>query len=195
MIKFFICEILIFTFVSFLPVQAGLLDYQPPTPDIKIIAKEIELKSQFKNSYSAYHVSIENKSPKALKILDGQFEGGINGGDAYLESRKNADDVLEQRVHKWEDWGLWTLGSAWVLAFLIAPFEWYSIVFKNRRMKDESLLYCQDNFFKTTFYPDEKIEKLVLFPIEKPFYLRLTFRDEYSGKIYVITKERADIFW
>ncbi|MEI8377856.1 MAG: hypothetical protein WCF95_04875 [bacterium] len=184
--------ILIVISLATMPTQAALLNYQDRNPDIKIYAKEVELKSQLKNYYSAYYVSIENKSPKALKIIEGEFEGGKNGGDAYMETRKDADKLLKKRVHKWEDWGVWTFGWAWALAFIIAPFEWYHAVFKNRRAKDESLAYCQDNFFNTTFYPDEKMEKLVLFPIEKPFYLRLTLKDIVSKKIYVITKDGAD---
>lgn len=184
--------VLILVFFTAMPVQASLLNYQENNPNIKIYAKELELKSQLKNYYSAYYVSIENNSPKALKILDGEFEGGKSGGEAYLESRKDADKLLQKRVHKWEDWGMWTFGGAWALAFIIAPFEWYHAVFKNRRAKEESLIYCQDNFFNTTFYPNEKTEKLVLFPIEKPFYLRLVLKDINSGKIYTITKESAD---
>ena len=178
-----------------MPVQAALLDYQDSNPNIKIYAKEIELKSFLKDSYSAYYVSVENKSSKAFKILGGQFEGGKNGGDAYLEIRQDADKILKNRVHKWENWGVWTFGWAWALTFIIAPFEWYHAVFKNRRAKEESLEYCQDNFFNTTFYPDEKIEKLVLFSIEKPFYLRLTLQDTSSDKIYTIIKDNADESW
>lgn len=195
MTKKLISIVLIFIFVSAIPAQAALLNYQNSNPNIKIYAKEVELKSQLKNYYSAYYVSIENQSPKTLKILEGQFEGGKNGGEAYIETRKDADDLLKKRVHKWEDWGMWTFGGAWALAFVIAPFEWYATVFKNRRAKEESLIYCEDNFFKTTFYPNEKMEKLVLFPIEKSFYLRLVMKDVYSGKVYTITKENADEAW
>lgn len=187
--------LLVFIITSIMPAQAGFLRHQNSDPEIKIYAKEIELKSQLRKYYSAYQVTIENKSPMALKIVEGQFDGGINGEEAYMESRKDADALLKNRVHKWEDWGVWTLGGAWALAFIIAPIEWYSTVFKNRRVKDESLKYCQDNFFNTVFYPNEKIEKLVLFPIEKSFYLRLTLRDTSSGQIYVITKDSADECW
>lgn len=192
MIKKIISAILIVIFVSVIPAEAALLDYQASNPDIKICAKEVELKSRLKNYYSAYYVSIENKSNKTLKIVEGEFEGGKNGGDAYFEIRKNADNLLKERVHKWEDWGVWTFGGAWALAFVIAPFEWYHAVFQNRRAKEESLAYCQDNFFQTTFYPNEKMEKLVLFPIEKSFYLRLTLKDIYTGKVYTVTKDSAD---
>jgi hypothetical protein len=178
-----------------MPVYAALTDYQDSNPKIKIYAKEIELKSVLKDNYSAYYVSIENQSSKALKIIEGEFEGGKNGGDAYLEIRKDADKILKNRVHKWEDWGVWTFGWAWALAFVIAPFEWHKVVSQNRKSKLESIEYCQDNFFKTTFYPDEKMEKLVLFPIEKPFYLRLVLQDTLSGNIYTITKENADEAW
>lgn len=184
--------ILILISLATMPAQAALLNYQEHNPSVKIYAKEVELKSLLKNYYSAYYVSIENNSPKALKFLDGEFEGGKNGGEAYMETRKDADQLLQKRVHKWENWGVWTFGGAWALAFIVAPFEWYINVFKNRRAKEESLLYCQDNFFQTTFYPDEKIEKLVLFPIEKSFYLRLTLKDINSDRIYTITKESAD---
>lgn len=184
--------ILILIYFTTMPVQAELFNYQDSNPNIKIYATEVELKSQLKDYYSAYYVSIENKSPKALKIIEGEFEGGKNGGDAYLEIRKDADKLLKDRVHKWEDLGAWTFGGAWALAFIIAPVEWYKTVFKNRRTKEESLIYCQDIFFNTTFYPDEKMEKLVLFPIEKPFYLRLTLKDIHSNRIYVITKDGAD---
>lgn len=184
--------ILVLIYLATMPAQAALLNYQDRNPNIKIYAKEVELQSQLKKYYSAYYVSIENKSSQTLKILDGQFEGGKNGGDAYLETRKDADKILKERVHKWEDWGLWTFGFAWALAYVIAPFEWYHAVFKNRRAKEESLAYCQDNFFNTTFYPDEKMEKLVLFPIEKSFYLRLTLKDIYTNRVYTITKDSAD---
>jgi len=187
-----ISVLLIFIFTSVMPAQAALLNYQDSNPNIKIYAKELELKSQLKKYYSAYYVSLENESNQALKILDGEFEGGKSGGEAYMETRRDADQLLRNRVHKWEDWGMWTFGLAWALAYIVAPIEWYHAIFKNRRSKEESLIYCQDNFFKTTFYPNEKMEKLVLFPIEKPFYLRLTLKDIHSGGIYTITKESAD---
>lgn len=157
-------------------------------PEIKICAKEIELKSKLKNRYSAYYVTVENKSDMVLKLVEGQFEGGESGGDAYVNMRKDADEVLKKRVHAWEDWGVWTLGGAWALAFLISPFEWYHTVFTNRRMNDESVLYSQNLFFKSSFYPGEIMERYVLFPVAKKFYLRLVFRDEKTGQIYTVTK-------
>lgn len=194
MTKIIALILIVISFVT-MPVQAALVDFQGSNPNIKIYAKEIELKSQLKNYYSAYYVSIENKSSKSLRIVEGQFEGGKNGGDAYLEIRKDADKILKDRVNKWEDWGMWTFGGAWALAFIIAPFEWYHTVSKNRKAKKESLDFCQDNFFNTIFYPDEKMEKLILFPIEKTFYLRMALKDVYTERIYTIVKDGADVSW
>lgn len=173
------------------PLQA-FAGYLEEEPEIKIYAEEIQLKSKLRNRYSAYYVTVENKSDMVLKLVDGQFEGGEEGGEAYVNTRKNADELLKKRVHKWENWGLWTLGGAWALAFLISPFEWYYNVFTNRRMKDESIKYSEIIFFHSAFYPNEKMEKYVLFPIMKPFYMRLVFRDESTGEIYTVTKECAD---
>lgn len=171
-------------------VFAGYLENEP---EIKIYAKEIDLKSKLKNRYSAYYVTVENKSDMVLKLVDGQFEGGEEGSDAYVNTRKNADEILKKRVHAWQDWGVWTLGGAWALAFLISPFEWYYNVFTNRRINDESIKYSEIIFFHSAFYPGEKMEKYVLFPIEKPFYMRLVFCDEKTGEIYTITKDGADV--
>jgi hypothetical protein len=168
---------------------AGYLENEP---EIKICAKEIELKSKLRNRYSAYYVTVENKSDMVLKLVEGQFEGGEEGGEAYVNTRKNADKILENRVQAWENWGLWTLGGAWALAFLISPFEWYYNVFTNRRMKDESIKYSEIVFFHSAFYPDEKMEKYVLFPVVKSFYIRLVFRDEATGKLYTVTKNDVD---
>lgn len=189
--KKFLVFISVFVYFCTMPVQAWA-GYISDEPEIKIYAEEMELKSQLKKRYSAYYVTIENKSDMPLKLVDGQFEGGQDGGDAYVATRKNADELLKKRVHKWEDWGLWTLGGAWALAVVIAPFEWYYNVFTNRRMKDESLKYSEIIFFNSTFYPGEKMDRCILFPIMKPFYLRLVFRDENTGEIYTITKESAD---
>lgn len=185
--------VLILFFCFSMPAMA-FLDYQQDEPEIKICAKEIELKSKLKNRYSAYEVTVENKSDMILKLVDGSFEGGLTGDDAYLEIRKNADELLKKRVQAWENWGVWTLGGAWALAVLISPFEWYYNVFTNRRIKEESLKYAQTIFFRSNFYPGEKIEKLALFPIDKNFYLRLTFQDVDTGQIYTVTKENADGF-
>lgn len=170
----------------------AITNYAEFNPSLDIYVKEIELKSQLRNYFVAFDVEIENTSGRTLKIIDVQFEHGKNGGDAYFEVRKDADEIVRKRVHKWEDWGLWTLGGAWALSFLIVPFEWYAQVFKNRRMKDESLIFCQEKFFGTDFYPNEKIQKLVLFPIDKKFYMRFVVKDYYTDKIYTITKEGAD---
>lgn len=166
-------------------VFAGYLDNEP---EIKISVKEIELKSKLKDRYSAYYVTVENKSDKVLKLVDGQFEGCEEGSDAYVNMRKDADELLKKRVHAWEDWGVWTLGGAWALAVVISPFEWYYNVFTNRRIQDESIKYSEIIFFHSAFYPGEKMERYVLFPVAKPFYLRLVFRDEQTGRIYTVTK-------
>jgi len=172
---------------------AAFAGYLEDEPDVKIYAKEIDLKSKLRERYSAYYVTVENKSDMVLKLVDGQFEGGLEGGDAYVNTRRNADERLKKRVHAWEGWGMWTLGGAWALAFVIAPFEWYYNVFTNRRMKDESIKYSEIVFFHSDFYPGEKMEKYVLFPIAKSFYMRLVFRDETTGELYTITKESADV--
>ena len=187
-IVFFLISICFFTMPA-----GAIAGYLQNEPEVKIYAKEIELKSKLKERYSAYLVTVENKSDMVLKLVDGQFEGGEEGGEAYVNTRKNADELLKKRVHKWENWGMWTLGGAWALAFAVAPFEWYYNVFTNRRMKDESIKYSEIIFFHSAFYPGEKMEKYVLFPIMKPFYLRLVFKDEETGEIYTVTKETADI--
>ncbi len=179
--------LLILVCFCLMPVEA-FAGYLENEPEIKISAKGVELKSKLKNRYAAYYVTVENKSDKVLKLIDGQFEGGEEGGEAYVNTRKNADELLKKRVHAWEDWGVWTLGGAWALAVVISPFEWYYNVFTNRRMKDESIKYSEIIFFHSKFYPGEKIEKYVLFPVTKPFYLRLVFRDEQTGRIYTVTK-------
>lgn len=182
--------VLIYFFIMPAEVFAGYLENEP---EIKICAKEIELKSKLKNRYSAYYVTVENKSDTVLKLVDGQFEGGEEGGDAYVNMRKNADEILKKRVHAWESWGVWTLGGAWALAVIISPFEWYYNVFTNRRIKDESIKYSQIIFFHSAFYPGEKMEKYVLFPVDKPFYIRLVFRDEETGEVYTVTKDDTEM--
>lgn len=188
--KFFVLA-LILIFCSQMPAMA-FISYEKDEPNIKIYVKELELKSKLRNRYSAYEVTVENKSDMVLKLVDGNFQGCLTGDDAYLEIRKNADEILKKRVHAWEDWGIWTLGGAWALAFAISPFEWYYNVFTNRRIKDESLKYCETIFFQSDFYPGEKIEKLVLFPIDKTFYLRLTFLNKDTGEIHTFTKDEPD---
>lgn len=182
----------IFFYFPFSLKAFGIENYSKSNPDLFIYVKEIDLKSQLRNYFVAFDVEIENTSGRILKIVDAQFENGKNGGDAYFEARKDADEIARKRVHKWEDWGVWTLGGAWALSFLIVPFEWYAQVYKNRRMKDESLIFCQEKFFNTDFYPNEIIQKLVLFPIDKKFYMRIVVKDYYTNKLYTITKEGAD---
>ena len=193
--KKLISLLLIILITSTMPAMAFVSYDNDDEPNIYIYAKEIDLKSQLRKHFSAYEVTIENKSGRVLRLVDGSFEGGKNGGDAYFEIRKNADAQLKKRVHAWEDWGLWTLGGAWALAVVISPFEWYYNVFTNRRVKEESLQYSQENFFQSDFYPGEKFEKLVLFPIDKNFYLRLSFQDKRSGEVYTIIKDKADIVY
>jgi hypothetical protein len=189
--KKFIALALVLLITSTMPAMA-FISYDSDNPDIEIQAKEVILKSRLRNHYSAYQVTIENKSDKVLKLVDGSFEGSKTGGEAYYDSRINADEKLKDRVHQWQDWGLWTLGGAWVVAFCIAPFEYCFYICTNRKMKTESLTYSYDAFFNSDFYPGEKFEKLVLFPIDKNFYLRLTFRDKETGYLYTITKDKAD---
>lgn len=161
-------------------------------PKISIKVEELELESYLKEHYLAYKYTIKNESKENLFILSGNFQNGINGGDAYLKIRENADSHLREAVWKHSSWGWWTLGIAWAYDLLRSPFIWHHHIKQNKEMKIESLAYCKDKFFQSDFDPNDFIEKNILFPIDVDPYVRITFRENKTGYMFTVIKEGFD---
>lgn len=161
-------------------------------PKISIKVKEVELKSYLKEYYLAYHYCIKNESKDNLYIVSSDFEKGINGGDAYLKVRQNADENLKKHIWQHVELGPVTWGLAWAYDFLRAPFFWFRDINRNKKMKREAIEFSKDKIFASDFDPNDYIEKLVLFPVDSDPYLRITFRQKSTGYLFTMVKQGFD---